>query len=98
MRDGKPLSGLYINKKEKIYLCFRLNNTIYGILLVIDWYDIDYYCNMKYYKIAQSNSTRICIDDEIVNESTGCLLLPKMIKNDDDSLTYCIVFSDWRKQ
>jgi hypothetical protein len=53
---------------------------------------------MKYYKIAQSNTTKISLDDEIVNDATGCLLLPKLISNDDDILTYCIVFSDWRKQ
>ena len=98
LSDGEPISGICLNLKKYICVCFRSNNVIYGIYLMINWNDYETYCNMKYYKIIQANThKKITIDEEIVSNASGCLLLPRLNNNDNNILSYCIVYSDWRR-
>ena len=95
--NGKPISGIYINNTNQIIITFRENKIIKGIILYINWQFYEWYCNMKYFKIKDHDNV-VTLSQEIVNQSIGCLLPPKLTS---DSvvlpLHYCIVFSDWRK-
>jgi hypothetical protein len=95
--EGKPISGVYIDGRKEIIISFRENNIIKGIRIQIDWLTYEWYCNMKYFNIEQTNE-KLNINKELVNKSIGCLLLPRLNKSClNVPLQYCIVFSDWRK-
>jgi hypothetical protein len=95
--NGKPISGLYFNDTNEIIITFREKKIIKGIKLNIDWLEYEWYCNMKYYNYIKDDAILI-LTKEIVNSSTGCLLLPKLLNTTNDlPLRYCIVCSDWRK-
>lgn len=95
--NGKPISGLYFNDIDEIIITFREKKIIKGIKLNIDWLEYEWYCNMKYYSYIKDDGI-LTLTKEIVNNSTGCLLLPKLLNaNNDLPLRYCIVCSDWRK-
>jgi hypothetical protein len=95
--NGKPISGIYVDGNDNIIITFRENHIIKGMVIQIDWLTYEWYCNMKYYRIKPINEI-ININNELVNKSVGCLLLPKLEKNNDNEpIQYCIVLSDWRK-
>ena len=94
--DGKPISGMFNNYNKEIYICFRIKTIINCITLQINWKIFETYCNMNYYKVT-ADSTMKYVDKELVSKSTGCILLPKLYKQEHEQDTYCIMFSDCRR-
>ena len=75
--DRKPISGICLNNTNQIIITFRANKIIKGNILYINWQFYEWCCNMKYYKIKDHDNV-MTISEEMVNQSTGCLLLPKL--------------------
>jgi hypothetical protein len=91
--ERKPLSCIFHNEDNTLYIIYRRKHKFHGIIVDIDWDEYIVFNYLRYYHITMSNEV-VNITCDIVMKSTGCLLLPR-ISNPDN--TFCIVYSDWRR-
>ena len=95
--DNKAISAIRINRENKgsIHVLYWKNRMIKGQRILINWKTSEKFNEKYYYEIV--------IDDEIIDfdnrigmNNVGVLLLPRISRIKENTVTYCLVSSDWR--